>query len=142
MWRITGLLRNDRLESDFITSLCFPDYAPEYGMSDLNGDCVAFLGREHETPIISINKWCIDVEECGKTKWRLENEEEFDQAKFRPDFSPVIPVCPVHLKHILYETDMSSTGFRSLTCSRYQTCSTSCTCHRRTRGGAIFHPSI
>lgn len=49
-------------------------------MSDLNGDCVAFLGREHETPVISI------------TNWHSGGDAEYEQAKFRPDFSPVIPV--------------------------------------------------
>jgi hypothetical protein len=67
-------------------------------MSDLNGDCVAFLGREHETPIISINRWRTeDVDEGGQAKSHLGHEEEYDQAKFRPDFSPVIPVCPLEL---------------------------------------------
>jgi len=73
------LLRKATLSSTFVTSLCFPDYAPEYGMSDLSGDWVAFLGREHETPVISV------------TNWRTGDVNEYDQAKFRPDFSPVIP---------------------------------------------------
>ncbi|KIJ54058.1 hypothetical protein M422DRAFT_25032 [Sphaerobolus stellatus SS14] len=79
VWRITGLLRKAELASTFVTLLCFPDYAPEYGMSDLSGDWVAFLGREHETPVISV------------TNWRTGNANEYDQAKFRPDFSPLIP---------------------------------------------------
>ncbi|KAF8588615.1 hypothetical protein K439DRAFT_1658430 [Ramaria rubella] len=78
VWKITGLSRRAEITSTFITSLCFPDYAPEYGMSDLNGDYVAFLGREHETPVISI------------TNWRTGDADEYEQAKFRPDFSPVI----------------------------------------------------
>jgi hypothetical protein len=89
VWRISGLSRGAELTSCFVTSLCFPDYAPEYGMSDLNGDCVAFLGREHETPVISV------------TNWRGGDDGgEYEQAKFRPDFSPVIPVraeLPLHV---------------------------------------------
>lgn len=61
-------------------------------MSDLNGDSVAFLGREHETPVISI------------TKWRTGDVDEYDQAKFRPDFSPVIPVCKLY---IVYCSDLT-----------------------------------
>ncbi|GJJ13477.1 hypothetical protein Clacol_007731 [Clathrus columnatus] len=77
VWRITGLSRRAQLTSTFMTQLCFPDYAPEYGMSDLSGDWIAFLGREHDTPIISI------------TNWRTGKDNEFDQARFRPDFSSV-----------------------------------------------------
>jgi hypothetical protein len=81
VWKITGLAHKEPLFSSFATLLCFPDYAPEYGMSDLNGDYVAFLGREHETPVISV------------TNWRTGCEGEYYQAKFRPDFSSTIPVC-------------------------------------------------
>ncbi|KAF8510012.1 hypothetical protein BU17DRAFT_70251 [Hysterangium stoloniferum] len=79
IWQITGLSHEGQLLSSFVTLLCFPDYATEYGMSDLSGDYVAFLGREHETPVISV------------TNWRTESENENSQAKFRPDFSVIIP---------------------------------------------------
>lgn len=77
IWRLTGLSRRAELKSTFLTQLSFPDYAPEYGMSDLCGDWIAFLGREHDTPIVSI------------TNWQTMNDNEFDQARFRPDFSSV-----------------------------------------------------